>query len=179
MSKIISMIGSYICLRDCSAMGKRLFETQAALLQSRSPALDYYAYADNQVSAPLPSACLKLPDTNALCPFRTHRAWFSGFFSIRRRQKRWCLTSWECMVTWLKIFHSWGLLTFSITITLQEQEANEREECRNQEESKPLVLSPKEEKQSFLYSERSCSLENTVKLAFLYLVLDFEKHLLI
>lgn len=75
----------------------------------------------SHVPGHLPRACLKLPDTNALCPFKTHRAWLSGFFSINRRQKRWCRTSWECMVTWLKMFQSWGLLTFSITIILKLQ----------------------------------------------------------
>lgn len=48
----------------------------------------------------VPRACLKLPDTMALCPQRTHKAWFSGCFSSRRRQKRWWRWWWEVIVSW-------------------------------------------------------------------------------
>lgn len=48
----------------------------------------------------IPKACLKLPDTMALCPQRTHKAWLSGCFSSSLRQKRWCRWCLEVIVSW-------------------------------------------------------------------------------
>ena len=66
----------------------------------------------------VPRACLKLPETSEAWPLSTHSARFSGFLSMRRRQKRWWRTSCECSVTWLNTFHSCVRSTESISISL-------------------------------------------------------------
>lgn len=43
----------------------------------------------------VPKACLKVPETSDVWPLSRHSAWLSGFFSMRRRQKRWWRPSCE------------------------------------------------------------------------------------